>query len=275
MTHLVDLQVLVQSRPIPQYFKENKLYCEARKGSSYTIQLRNLTWQRLLVNCTVDGLSVMDGKEGSTADPKGYVLNGYETLTIPGWRLSNSEIAEFKFGTKSGSYASKVGKGGNTGVIGVAVYTEMQVPVNISYPYNYQIKDWWSDIYQSGPYKITWSGGSTIGSVALNAVHTTSCNSVPFQNTISSSNAVYVAMDDGKVAGTEFGPKQENKVMETNIQLSSQTPVEIRTIEYKFRPELEKMGIQISPPANVYRADNPSPFPADNQGCKPPPDWKG
>lgn len=93
-------------------------------GDRYQIKLRNLTDIRVEVVVSVDGLDVMDGKAASTSK-RGYLIPAGGSLTIDGFRQSESKVAAFRFGSVSQSYAqTKHGDSRNVGVIGVAVYTE-------------------------------------------------------------------------------------------------------------------------------------------------------
>jgi len=120
---LFQLKVLVNNRPVQEYHKDNHTFIEGRQGSNYALQLTNLTPRRLLVHPTVDGLSVMTGKEASRNDSShGYVLEAYTAENIPGWRLDNNEVAKFVFAGAGESYAEKRGSGENKGVIACAVW---------------------------------------------------------------------------------------------------------------------------------------------------------
>ena len=74
----------------------------------------------------------MDGKKGSL-DGNGYVINAWQTLKIPGWRLDNDDVAKFIFGAIGGSYAAKKGETRDVGVIGCAIFQEDR-PAHIIVP---------------------------------------------------------------------------------------------------------------------------------------------
>ena len=83
----------------------------------------NHTGHRFEAVATVDGLDVINGKDG-TFDNRGYVLMPFATLEIEGFRQSTQAVAAFRFAAVADSYAQQMGKGRNIGVIGVAFFAE-------------------------------------------------------------------------------------------------------------------------------------------------------
>lgn len=93
-------------------------------GSRYTIVLRNRSQLRFEVVLSVDGLDVLDGKDASFSK-RGYILDPHGELEVDGFRQSTDQVAAFRFGSVSGSYANqKHGETRNVGVVGVAVFHE-------------------------------------------------------------------------------------------------------------------------------------------------------
>lgn len=93
-------------------------------GERYTIVIESHVPARLEVVVTVDGLDVLDGKEGSFRK-RGYVLEPQGVVEIDGFRQSRDTVAAFRFGSVRDSYASqKHGETRNVGVIGVATFNE-------------------------------------------------------------------------------------------------------------------------------------------------------
>jgi hypothetical protein len=99
-------------------------YVAGDAGRRYTIVVRNHSPGRVEVLATVDGLDVIDGKAGAFAK-RGYLLDPHGTLEIEGFRQSENQVAAFRFGAVSQSYAErKTGESRNVGVIGVAFFYE-------------------------------------------------------------------------------------------------------------------------------------------------------
>ena len=89
----------------------------------YNIVIQNQTGGRYEVVASVDGLDVIDGRPANLSK-RGYILEPYSTLTIDGFRRSQSEVAAFRFGRVSQSYAARTSGDRNVGVIGAAFFAE-------------------------------------------------------------------------------------------------------------------------------------------------------
>ena len=118
-----EVEVLVNGKPAKEYAHSGKVYIEGRKGTHFSIRIRNNSYSRKLFIPTIDGLSVMNGETGDF-NSSGYIVSSHDSITIDGWRTSDKEVAEFFFSSPEGSYAKKIKNGDNLGVIGVAVFEE-------------------------------------------------------------------------------------------------------------------------------------------------------
>jgi hypothetical protein len=92
-------------------------------GERYRILVRNATTARFEIVASVDGLDVIDGKP---ADPnrRGYIVDPHDSLVIDGFRTSDSNVAAFRFGAVSDSYAAQTSGDRNVGVVGFAIFSE-------------------------------------------------------------------------------------------------------------------------------------------------------
>lgn len=92
-------------------------------GQRYKILVRNGTTARFEIVASVDGLDVIDGKP---ADPnrRGYIVDPHDTLVIDGFRTSDANVAAFRFGRVSDSYAARTSGDRDVGVVGVAIFSE-------------------------------------------------------------------------------------------------------------------------------------------------------
>jgi len=98
-----------------------------KKGSEYSIVVKNRCKSSLEIVASVDGLDVHDGKTASFSK-RGYIIAPGETLVIDGFRTSANKVAAFEFSGVSNSYANlKHGDTRNVGVIGIAVFTQKGV----------------------------------------------------------------------------------------------------------------------------------------------------
>ncbi len=102
----------------------DKEYIIGEAGQRYTIIVKNLTDARFEAVVSVDGLDVMDGKPAAVTK-RGYIVDPHEELEVDGFRQSTEQVAAFRFGKVSDSYANqKHGDTRNVGVIGVALFPE-------------------------------------------------------------------------------------------------------------------------------------------------------
>jgi len=124
------VDIMVNDKPIRKYPHNDKIFVESRKGDSYSIRIKNNSYTRILAVASVDGLDVLTGKS-ATENGNGYVINGYNSLTIDGFRISDEKVAKFQFDYKGGSYADSKEDGSerNVGVIGVRLFSEKVKPL--------------------------------------------------------------------------------------------------------------------------------------------------
>lgn len=101
----------------------NDVYAVGETGARYVIGVENNSNQRYEVVASVDGLDVIDGQEADF-NKRGYVISPYTSFVIEGWRTSDDTVAAFRFSDMDSSYAERVGKGRNIGVVGVAFFQE-------------------------------------------------------------------------------------------------------------------------------------------------------
>jgi len=109
--------------PLPSASFGGNDYVAGSDGQRYVIQIENHTNNRFEAVATVDGLDVVDGKDGGLGK-RGYLINPWATLQIDGFRRSQSAVAAFRFGAVKDSYAARKGSDRNVGVIGVAFFHE-------------------------------------------------------------------------------------------------------------------------------------------------------
>ncbi|MEM7153516.1 MAG: hypothetical protein AAF799_11790 [Myxococcota bacterium] len=98
-------------------------YVLGEEGQRYKLQITNNSGYRYEVVASVDGLDVIDGQTASF-NKRGYIIEPWGTITIDGWRTSDSSIAAFRFSGMEDSYAERKGQGRNIGVVGFAFFHE-------------------------------------------------------------------------------------------------------------------------------------------------------
>lgn len=231
----VDVDILsTSSKPVRKYSHRGKTFIEGKKGSEFSIRIKNPNTCRVEVVISVDGLSVINGKKASTGST-GYVLDGYNSIVIDGWRISDDFVRKFFFTEKENSYSSrKDGDSDNCGVISILAYAEYREPVSISYPL--------------GDYK----------SVLL-----------PSENFILCSTKCSNTTDNFDL-GTGMGEKVESKV--TGVNFRRGEFLGDNTFYYASRKSLIDMGIDVEKKVKVNKlpqafTDYCEEIPNDN-------DWK-
>jgi hypothetical protein len=115
-------------RLFPALSEGSRVVSMGQPGERYSLSIENRTGQRYEVVATVDGLDVLDGQDG-TPEKRGYLISPYSSVQIDGFRRSEQEVAAFRLGDVSHSYAASQGNARNVGVIGVAAFAERQAVV--------------------------------------------------------------------------------------------------------------------------------------------------
>lgn len=252
-----EVEVVVNGKPVDEYLHEGKMYIEGKEKSEFSIKIKNNGHARIVAVPTVDGLSVMDGEVAST-NSRGYIIDGYGTITIDGWRTSDEKVAKFFFTSPEKSYAEVSEKGGNVGVIGVAVFEEKDKNPIVVHHYYEEIKP--IKVYPVNPWPYNpWYGGGTY-----------TLSGSGFSTSVSASYSVQSAsIGDGQLTnqavGTGFGDEKNAPVTTVSFDRKD-SPSAMFEIFYNTREQLKKMGIEFKKTVYV----TPSAFPADNGYCKPP-----
>lgn len=231
------LEVRVHGRPVREYYHQDQIWIEGRRGSDFTLRLSNRRMGRILMVPSIDGLSIMDGKSASY-DDRGYIIDGRGFVDVPGWRLNDSEVATFRFSTPPNSYAAQKGQPSNVGVIGCAVFEEMELPI----------------------IRTTHPRGPAVYSSSGTLMGMSSCSRV-----------AEIADNAGPSLGTGFGARADHLVREVAFKKATSQPLEVLSIGYGDREELRQRGIDLAQKPIVV--GNRDPFPGE-QGCEPPAGWR-
>lgn len=116
---------------LPAYHVGGRAYVLGQPGRRYSIRIDNRSAYRFEAVVSVDGLDVVDGREASLSK-RGYVVGPGGSTTIEGFRTSTTQVAAFRFGAVGTSYAAQTtGSARNVGVVGVALFAEAGVVVNL------------------------------------------------------------------------------------------------------------------------------------------------
>jgi hypothetical protein len=131
-----ELDVLVDGRPLNEYYSRGRTYVEALQGAEYELRLRNNSADRVAVALSVDGLNTIDARHTSAWNASKWVIEPYQTITITGWQMSSERARRFYFTNERDSYGAKLGQTANLGVIAAVFFRERSrpVPITPSYP---------------------------------------------------------------------------------------------------------------------------------------------
>src|SRR4051812_32653899 len=68
-----ELEVLVNGRPLTEYYARGRTYIEAIQGAEYELRGRNLSPDRVAVALSVDGLNTVDARHTSAWNASKWV----------------------------------------------------------------------------------------------------------------------------------------------------------------------------------------------------------
>ncbi len=260
-----EMEILINGRSVKEYFHDHKTYIEGRKGSVFSINLRNNSSEKALFIPTVDGLSVMNGKDGSF-DSRGYILDAYSSMKIDGWRLSNDEVAEFYFSSVADSYRHRKGKGNSVGSIAVVVFREKE-----------KEHFCWKDNVYPTPY-IPWKPDDYPKpwlplnepdiSPRIYNLRNDSGNyllDMSTETAAASSMKCYSSQD----VGTGFGHTKRSEVISVYFDKEN-SPDAVLELFYNSREQLSKIGVDFN--RRRYSISEPNSFPNESGYCKRPRD---
>jgi hypothetical protein len=121
-----ELDVVVNGRPLQEYYARGRTYVEALQGAEYELRLRNPTSERVAVALSVDGLNTIDARHTSAWNASKWVIEPYQTITIGGWQMSSERARKFYFTNERDSYGAKLGQTANLGVISAVFFREQR-----------------------------------------------------------------------------------------------------------------------------------------------------
>lgn len=255
----VTVDVLVHGKPAPMHYDVRGVFIEGKPGTEYTLRIKNNGSSRILAVPTVDGLNVINGKPGTFSDT-GYVIDGYSSVDIDGWRVSNDKVRRFYFTAPQDSYAMKRDKGENLGVIGVAVFWERfnaqemmdrikELEEKNRQPVHYYRNGWPNHT----PFIYTVGGNITNTSYSLS-------NSSNTSNTLDVKSMRSAINQD---IGTGWGQEKQSRVVDTHFDRDTDS-MQLFEIRYNTREQLKKAGIATDEDVMQIASSFPAEF------CPPP-----
>lgn len=234
---LVEVRVLAGERLIPtrEYTHRDKTYIEAKMGQRFTVEVRNLTAEPVEIVMSVDGLDIHDLKIASHQKP-GFVIGRYSTHRFEGFRVSQQDVASFRFGAIEAAYAALMDSPNNIGVIGVAVFQEKE-----RFHFRENKSDVLDELFDSF---------------------------VPMPTPTPTAEPTRIPTPDMLIGarpgdlGTTAGERRRERVVSTSFERLTSTPAAVLTVRYEDRASLEKLGIKVVDlPAALAMREKATPFP--------------
>jgi hypothetical protein len=118
------VEVLVEGGPLEVIYGRGRRYVEAREGAEYDLLVRNPLPVRVAVALSVDGLNTIDARRTSAWESSKWVIEPYGSIRISGWQMSSSRARRFYFTTERDSYAARLGRASDLGVITAVFFRE-------------------------------------------------------------------------------------------------------------------------------------------------------
>src|SRR6476620_1845864 len=129
-----DFDILVNGRPLAEYYARGKTYIEALPGAEYEIRVTNPGPDRVAVALSVDGLNTIDARHTSAWNSSKWVIEPYQSITIGGWQMSTERARRFYFTTERDSYGAKLGQTADLGIIAAVIFRERSRSISITPP---------------------------------------------------------------------------------------------------------------------------------------------
>jgi hypothetical protein len=118
------VDVVADGGPLEVIYGRGRRYVEAREGAEYEVVLRNPLPVRVAVALSVDGLNTIDARRTSAWESSKWVIEPYGTVRIKGWQTNSTSARRFYFTTERDSYAARLGRASDLGLITAVFYRE-------------------------------------------------------------------------------------------------------------------------------------------------------
>ncbi|MFL6255115.1 MAG: hypothetical protein ACJ74T_08820 [Pyrinomonadaceae bacterium] len=118
------VEVLVDGGQLEAIYGRGRRYVEAREGAEYELLVRNPLPVRVAVALSVDGLNTIDARHTSAWESSKWVIEPYGSIRISGWQMSSSRARRFYFTTERDSYAARLGRASDLGIITAVFFRE-------------------------------------------------------------------------------------------------------------------------------------------------------
>ncbi len=260
----VRVEVLVCGSTASEYRHRSATYVEAVDGCEYAIRLVNESSDRLAVHVSVDGLNTIDASTSSPSRGPRWVLEPWQSATIPGWQTGSGTSRRFYFTTTDESYADWIGDRSDVGQIRVVAYRERRpepAPITIDPGW-----DGWrrsNDEAAGEDSRSSWDGDS---SARKRSTEESQAHGAAPQADAMGRSSERVWRDDR--AATGIGRETSHQVGYTRFDAETWSSARI-TIRYGYRDQLVAWGVM--PRYDCWCCDDrfaPDPYVAWDRRCR-------
>ena len=214
-----DVDVLVNGRPLQEYYARGRTYIEALQGAEYELRLRNNSSDRVAVALSVDGLNTIDARHTSAWNASKWVIEPYQTITISGWQMSSERARRFYFTNERDSYGAKLGQTANLGVISAVFFRERRRMISPPYSIS-RNRD------RSEPQQQSGRGE----------------DARPSKSDSAKESRAAAPITDDEYAATGIGRNVRNDVRWVDLDLDSSSVGDV-TIRYEYYSALLRLGV--------------------------------
>lgn len=232
------IEVLVNGTPLEELYARGTRYVEAQEGAEYALRIHNPLGVRVAVALSVDGLNTIDARRTTAWQASKWVIQPYQTITVRGWQMSSSRARRFYFTTEQDSYANRINRPSDMGVIAAVFFRERE-PVAIVTP----------------PHRRSNDDYDEMRSDSESARRSSSAGNAPTASGRSSeARARNSAPPDDTHAATGIGRNVNNNVNWVNLDLDPSPYAQV-TVRYEYRDALVRLGVipQRRPAQSVIR----------------------
>jgi hypothetical protein len=221
MDRRFEVQILVNGRPLDEYYARGKSYVEALEGAEYEVRIRNPLPFRVAVALSVDGLNTIDARRTTAWNASKWVIEPYGIINITGWQMSSERARRFYFTSERDSYGAKLGQTSNLGVIQAVIFRELRpVVVPVTPP------------PRPRPYEEDSRRENSSSAPSAGAKDESSAKQ----------RGGLAPVPDDDYAATGIGRSVQNDVRWVNLELDSRPEAEVM-IRYEYYPALVRLGI--------------------------------
>jgi hypothetical protein len=219
-----EVEVLVHGRPLEALFGRGRRYVEAVEGAEYEVLIRNPLPVRVAVALSVDGLNTIDARRSSSWDASKWVIEPYQSIRLSGWQMSSRHARRFYFTTERDSYAARLGRRSDLGLITAVFYREAATRVVPVVPHREESE-------RHAPRPETQSRGEDSPREMSKS-----------DRAGRGAGVVRPPRDDDEHAATGIGRAVDHQVTFIDMRLERRSAAEV-TIRYEYRDALVRLGL--------------------------------